>query len=220
MTKSSQLALINGDALTEQDVYSAIDIVLVNLNETGDISEATNVLTTLNRIGNVAGHAKAKLLYGMYQWWQENGNGKSFEDYIASKSVDAPESVTIDRYITVQEKIESGEIPDAIAVRPMRDLVPIAKALAQGYEIKEKNWDRLIKATSNSEISDILRSVKGKSPRKSSLQIQYARDGSLYAWKNNKRTFIGYLDKEAYETSEDAKKAIDRILDSAGVIRK
>jgi hypothetical protein len=220
MTKSSQLALINGDALTEQDVYSAIDTVISNLYDTGDMNEATKVLTTLNRIGNVAGHAKAKLLYGMHQWWQENGEGKSFEDYIASKSVDAPESVTIDRYITVQEKIESGEIPASIAMRPMRDLIPIAKTIAQGFEIGERNWIRLIKATSNSEISDILRSVKGKAPRKSSLQISWERKGDLVVWKNNKRTFIGFLDKDVYLASEDGRKAIDRILDTAGVIRK
>lgn len=218
MTKSSQLALVNGDALTEQDVLSAVDMVIQDLNETGNINKATDVLNTLDKIENTSGRAKAKLLYGMYKWWLENNDKKSFNDFIESRTSLKP--VTVDRYITVEDCIETGEIPEDVAVRPMRELVPIAKTLSHGHSIDKKQWERIIKATGPSEIRDILRNIKNKPPRKSSLQIYMDRDGSLYAWKDNKKVFIGWLDMEAYASNENAHKAIDRIVDNSGVVKK
>lgn len=219
MTKSSQLALINGDALTGEDVLSAIDGVIDDLNSTGDLGKATHVLTVLEKIEDVSSHAKAKLLYGMNLWWIENKPDEVFKDYIESHS-EKTKAVTVDRYITAQSYIESGDIPDDVAQLPMRNLVPIAKTLSHGHKISRTQYDNIIKANNSREIEDILRSIKNKEPRKSSLQIEWSRDGSLYAWKDNKRTFLGWLDKEAYAGNDVAQKAINRILDNTGIIRK
>lgn len=218
MTTSSQLAFVEGKVFTEEDVISAVDMVIADLQQSGDINKATDVLNTLDKIEDVSGHAKARLLYGMYKWWLENNDKKSFNDFIESRTTLKP--VTVDRYITVEDCIESGEIPEYVAVRPMRELVPIAKTLSHGHPIEPKQWDRIAKATGPSEIGDILRGIKNKPPRKSSLQIYMKRDGTLEAWKDNKKHFLGWLDMEAYTTNEDAHKAIDRILDSSGVIRR
>lgn len=218
MTKSSQLAIVNGDSLTEQDVLSAVDMVVEDLNKTGDINKATDVLNTLNRLEDVSGKALARLLYGMYKWWLANNDKKSFQDFIESRTSLKP--VTVDRYITVEDCILSGEIPEDITVRPLRELVPIAKTLSHGHTIDHKQWERIAKAVNSSEIGDILRGIKNRPPRKSSLQIKMDRDGSLYAWKDNKRVFIGWFDMEAYGTNETAHKAIDRMIDNSGVIKK
>jgi len=217
VTKSSQLALVNGDALTETDVLDAVDSVIITLHETNDISKPTEVLNILDRINDVAGKAKARLLYGIHMWWLENGEG-NFTDYIKTQTKTSP--VTADRYITVQTYVESGEIPEDVAVRPIRELVPIAKTLSHGHTISRKQFDKIVKANNPNEIQDILRSVKNKPPRKSSMQIYWESDGSLNVWQNGQKTFIGYLDKNVYETVDVAKKAINRLLDTAGVIRK
>lgn len=217
MTKQSQLALINGSALTETDVLDAVDMVIVNLNQTNDISTPTEVLRTLEKIGEVAGKAKARLLFGIHQWWVENNQG-DFTEYVKTQTPLSP--TTVDRYITVQTYLESGEIPEDVAVRPLRELVPIAKTLAHGHNINRKQFDKIVKANGPREIEDILRGVKNKTPRKSSLQIVWEKDGTLNVWRDGQKTFIGYLDKQAYDNHADAKKAIDRLLDTAGVLRK
>jgi len=216
VTKQSQIALVNGEALTEHDVYDAVDNVIVELYKTGDIGKATQVLNVLDRIGNISSHAKAKLLYGMSMWWQETKQEDSFLDYIESMS-NQNKATVVGRYINVQQQIEEGYIPKELSERPMRDLIPIANAIAQGYELDAKTTKRLLTASS-SEIGAILRTVKGKAPRKSSMRIYLERDGSLNVWKDNKKSFVGYLDVK----SEDSlvMKAIERILTATGVQRK
>lgn len=217
MTKSSQLAIINGSALTESDVLDAVDTVIDNLHQTNDVYQATTVLKTLEKIGEVAGKAKAKLLFGIHRWWLENNMG-DFTEYVKTQTTLSP--TTVDRYVTVQTYLESGEIPEDISIRPMRELVPIAKALSQGHNISRKQFDKIAKANSQNEIQDILRNVKNKAPRKSSMQIYWEADGSLNVWQNGQKVFIGFLDKKAYENVDLAKKAINRLLDTTGVIRR
>lgn len=218
MTKSTQLAIVDGNVFTERDMYSAIDTVIDDLNTTGDLGKATHVLTVLEQIEDVSGHAKAQLLYGMWKWWEFNATA-NFADYIESHS-QKTRKVTVDRYITVQEMIETEQIPEDVATLPMRTLVPIAKTLSHGHKITRRDFDKIIKANNSREVEDILRVIKGKAARKSAMQIEWARDGSLYVWKENKRTFLGWLDKEVYASNEVAQKAINRILDNTGIIRK
>lgn len=217
--KNNQLAIVDGKVFTEQDMYSAIDEVILELNEYGDIQHATSALIALEKLEDVSGHAKARLLYGMWKWWTDEGQPDNFTDYIESHS-QKTRKVTVDRYITVQEMIETEQIPEDVATLPMRTLVPIAKTLSHGHKISRKEFDKIIKANNSREVEDILRVIKGKAARKSAMQIEWARDGSLYVWKENKRTFLGWLDKEVYASNEVAQKAINRILDNTGIIRK
>lgn len=217
--KNNQLAIVDGRAFTEKDMYSAIDGVIDDLNTTGDIQRATDVLYVLERLEDVSGHAKARLLYGMWKWWTSESKTDNFTDYIESHS-QKTKKVTVDRYITVQEMIEVGSIPEDVATLPMRSLVPIAKTLSHGHHITRSQFDKIIKATNSREIEGILRTIKNKPPRKGSRQIYWERDGSIVSWKNNKKKFLGWLDKEIYTNDKEAKEAIDMILDNSGIIRK
>ena len=218
--KNNQLAIVDGRAFTEKDMYSAIDTVIDSVYKSGDLRPATAALVALEKLEDVSGHAKSRLLYGMYKWWtNEAKNEYSFTDYIESHS-QKTKKVTVDRYITVQEMIETEQIPEDVATLPMRTLVPIAKTLSHGHKITRSQFDKIIKANNSREVEDILRGIKNKAPRKSSMQIEWARNGDLVCWMDNKRTFLGWLDKEAYATDETAQKAINRILDNTGIIRK
>lgn len=216
MNKS--IVVIDDHPITENDFMSSIDNELISLHETGDINHVMKVVDGLDKIDRIAGQAKAKLLWGANEWWKSNRPSENFIDYIESFTSMKP--VVVDRYITVWKYIHEGAIPEEIQVFPMRDLIPIAKALSQGYELNESTIKSLVKATSSSEIGSILRTVKNKPARKSSLQITWDRKGSLYAWKDGQRHFIGMLDKEGYATDEVVKQAINRILDNAGVQKK
>lgn len=217
MTKETQLALVNGSALTESDVMSAIDGVIVQLHQTGSLQEATKVLNILDQIDNVTGHAKAKLLWGMEIWWRRNKED-DFGDYVESTS--GTKRVTVLRYLNVQECIEQEYIPKSIQSHPMRDLIPIANMLSQGYEPSKKQWDEIHLASNNSEILEVIREIKGKKPRKSGLKIYLEKDGSLNVWKNNKKTYVGFLDLEEAKINPDVEKAIERLVNGAQIIRR
>lgn len=214
---SPDTVFISGKAITEKDALDAVELALENLYATQDLDSIDNSIDTLLGLQRLSGKSLAKMLHGTQEWWKHFGNG-NFDDHMESRH--GLKKVTVDRYICVWDSITNGTIPPALAERPMRDLVPIAKTIAQGYQLTKKVIGDLIKATSNSEVGAILRVVKGKAARKSSLQIVWERDGSLHVWKDNKKTFIGYLDKETHKNSDDGRKAIERLLDGAGVQRK
>lgn len=216
--KDTQLALIQGKALTESDVMSAIDGVIVQLHQTGNLSEATNVLNILDRIDNVTGHAKAKLLWGIWDWWRVERPNQDFGDHIESTT--STKAITAERYVGVWQHIESVNIPKKIQSRPMRDLIPIANMLSQGYEPSKEQWNEIQLASNNSEILDVIRTVKGKKPRKSGLKIYLEKDGTLNMWKNNQKTYVGWLDVEEAKSNPDLEQAIKRLVDSAQIIRR
>lgn len=215
--KDVQIALVNGAALTERDMFSAIDGVVEELNQTGNIQKATQVVSTLEHISKVTGHVKAKLLHGMDFWYRNNKPDDDFADYIISTTI-IKNRKTVLEYVNVWEQIEQERIPKNIQERPMRDLVPIANMLAQGFEPSKAEWGKINLAANSSELSEVIRAVKGEKPRKSGMTIQLERDGSLYAFKDNKRVYVGYLDLT--EQDDLLLKAIERILDGAQIIRK
>lgn len=211
------LALVDGKVFTSKDMMSAIDNVLIQLNDTGNIQKAVKVLNDLDRIDNVTGHAKAYLLYGMNIWWSANKSG-DFGDQIESCS--STKKITVERYVNVWQQIEDENIPKKIQSRPMRDLVPIGNMLAQGYEPTKEQWNEIHLASNSSEILDVIRQVKGKKPRKSGLKIYLEKEGSLNVWKDNKKTYVGFLDIEEARSNPDVAKAIERIVSSAQIIRR
>lgn len=218
--KDSQLALINGSALTEQDVMSAIDTVLQELLDTGSPEHADQVLQILNRIENTSGLAKAKLLCGYHQWWkstdQDEKRDDTFWDYI--EVTDQQKKTYAKRLITVWEY--QYALPAKFKTRPVKDQIPVCQALRQEYEFGKTDWDDLVKAATNGEILDIVRRVKGKPARKSSMQLKMERDGSINCWMGNKKHFVGYLNLKEAKTDEVISKAIERIVGNSGIVER
>ncbi len=218
MSNETQLALVNGSALTERDMFSAIDGIVEELSQTGNIQKAVSVLNILDKIDNVTGHVKAKLLWNMQNWYKVNKPQDDFGDYIESTS--STKRVTVDRYVNVWQQIEDENIPKKIQSRAMRDLVPISNMLSQGFEPSKKRWDEINLCTSSSELGEVIRKVKGKKPRKSARINQMERDGSLYTWKNNVRKWVGTLDVEGAKEDTDIAEAIEQILAGKPIIRR
>lgn len=200
---SPRKVFINGRALTEHDALDAVDEVLKDFN----IRNADTAIDTLLGLQHISGKALAKLLHGLKENWKDEDNDPFFDHMDMRHKIN---KTVAERYILVWEMMSTKQIPASVQVRPMRDQIPIAKALEQGYEFKDTDWQKIQKAAHNFEILDIVRKVKGKAPRKSSMQLRLERDGTINLWKNNERKFVGYFDVKSED--EDVKKAIARFL--------
>lgn len=220
MTDKKELMNINGNSITATDVMDAVDTVLEVLWQTGNLENAIKASNSLGMIEEISGKAKAKLWFGWNQWWSETGQDEkrndTFEDMMESET--GNKAVTVTRYVNVWKYIDNMTIPKDVQERPMRDLIPIASALSQGYDFEKDDWKKLARASNSSEVLEIIRIKKGISPRKSGLQITLDRNGSLYAWKDEKKHFVGVL--EVKSTDEVVQKAITRLVDGAGVQEK
>jgi len=214
MNKS--LATIDGQVLSRKNFMDAIDQEIIYLHDTGDISKTMNVLNGLTAIEDISGHAKAKLLWATSEWFKVNKPTENFGDYV--ESISDTKAVTVKRYTTVWKYVEDLTIPKEISEMPMRNLVPIASTLSQGYEIGKAEWRKISLCASNSELLNVLRKIRGKKERKSARVIKLSRDGSLNGWKDNKKYFIGFLNIKDAETDIVLAEFIEKIKISAGVI--
>jgi hypothetical protein len=216
----SELMNINGNSITAHDVMDAVDTVLEVLWQSGNLDNAIKASNSLGMIEEISGKAKAKLWHGWQRWWSETGQDEkrndTFEDMMEAET--GNKAVTVKRYVNVWKYVDECIIPKDVQERPMRDLIPIATALSQGYEFEKDDWKKLARASNSSEVLEIVRTKKGSEPRKSGIQITLDRQGSLWAWKENKKYYVGVL--EVNDTNEVVKKAIQRITDSSGIQEK
>jgi hypothetical protein len=204
--------------IKDTDIFNAIDATINQLKETGDISQVKIAVKTLLKLQKISGLSLAKLLYELYEWWQsfENKGNDDFYDWIISDVSIELNRHTVDRYILVWQMHVQDVFPEQIKNRPIKEQIAIAKHLQNGYPITD--WDELEMADNYADVGRILRKMKGVEPKKGSIQIYLERDGSLYVWSNDFSAFIGYLDIK--NESEQVQKAINRILDHSGVIRR
>lgn len=216
MAKS--IAVIDGQILSRKNFMDAIDAEIINLHDTGNINQVMKVLNGLSAVEDVSGHAKAKLLWGSSEWFKQNKPNESFSDHVESTT--PMKKVTVDRYILTWSLIEELIIPKEIAERPMRDLVPIAKTISQGYEISKEQWHKIDMCASDGELRDVLRKIKGKAERKSARVIKLDRQGSLWGWKDNKKYFLGSLNIQDAENDKVLAEFIEKIKVSASIVEE
>jgi len=216
MNKS--IAIIDGQVLSRKNFLSAIDQEIIHLHDTGDIQQVMNVLNGLGALEDVSGHAKAKLLWASSEWYRQNVSNENFADHVTSTT--AIKKITVDRYVSTWQYIEECVIPKQIAERAMRDLVPIAMTLKQGYDISKEQWRKIDLCASDGELRDILRKIKGKAERKNARVIKMARDGSLYGYKGKQQYFLGYLNIKEAENNVVLAEFIEKIKISVGVIEE
>lgn len=218
MTTKS-LITINEHPISKKDFMDAVEQEIIYLHDTGDLTHVMRVLNGLDDVEGLTGHMKARLLWASSEWFKVNEPDKNFSDHV--ESFTELKKVTVDRYITVQRFIEDLTIPKEIAEMPMRNLVPIAKTLAQGYDISKEQWRKIKLVANDGELRDVLRQIKGKAERKSAKVLRLERDGSLYLFiKGKPKKFIGFLNIKEADSDVDIAEAIDKIKISAGVIEE
>ena len=224
MTNDDLLVIGNLDQpiQTNDDwLMNQIDKVMKQSLEQKDVYIALNAGKTMYAIGKAVGKGLAKLLYEVQKNWERYNINEDYDeivfDYIGLHKTN------VVRYIRVMEMLEENQIPEQyredIGQRNMRELIPIATTISQGYEIDDDEWEKLVDAPDLSTVSKILREdVKEKPMRKGALALYLDDEGSLWAYQDERRYFVGSLDVQAKE--ETIKRAIERIVRSAGILQQ
>ena len=206
----SELMVINGNVLTEKDIFASVDNYLIQLNDTGNLNEIMNVVNSLDKVDKVVGKAKARLLWGANEWYKINRPDSDFGDHVESTTT--TKRVTVLRYVSVWEHIEQKNIPKHIQDRPMRELVPIANMLSQGTIPSKTEWAKIDLCSNSHELGEVLAKIKGRKQRKTARRIVMERDGHINLWKDDKKTYLGFLDVEEAKENKDVADAIEYII--------
>lgn len=182
---------------------------------------AISAINKLREISQLSGLALAKLIFLLDFHWKEISSDV-FEDCIFPET--GLSKRTVERYIRVWKMLTSGDVPkqimDELQSRPIKDLEAISDTWASGFPIEESQWKELVEAPDTNTVAEQLRNIKGVPPRSNSLVIKLQRDGSLRGYTKSENFFIGYLAVEEITDNPNVEKAINRIVNSAGILKE
>jgi hypothetical protein len=212
---TDQYFFMNKQQHSIQDYLSGVDGVLQSIADTGDFEIGVNFVRSASAASRAVGLSMAKLLYGMRKMWESETDFFEYMQEFTTLS-----RLTMSRYIDAWEGYL--QIPELLQpsfiVRPMKDLVALGSAISQGY-IVDDELDKLVSCSNSTAFAKVLREdVKGAEPRSNSLTIYLEQSGDLVAWQNGVRVSLGYLNIQECDTNATAKKAVERIIKSSGIL--
>lgn len=213
--KKDIVLMVDDTEIRGNDILSAIDGVIERLHRTNDLLQVENALRSLKGIEDISGMGIARLLYGVNQWWEETDQDSITNDTFIdwAESVDDTfNSTYIRRCISIYKYESNGTFSDIIKAQPIKFKQQIASHLDQGYSIDEDEWEKLEECGHVSETGAILREIKGKPPRKNTLQISLQRDGSIQLWYQDEMFFGGYLTRPDGAESPKEREAIEKMI--------
>jgi hypothetical protein len=204
----------------QKGLLDRVDTIIQESVEQNDPDIAGDALRYLTGVSRISGLSLAKLIYTFKYQWDKFNRRDDFESYIREHA--GVTKTTIKRYYTIWEMLVSGDIPkeyaEKIKLQPVRCLVSIGTMWKQGWEIEPHQWMRLSQAPDPSTVNKIIRDIKKVEPKKNTLQITMEEDGSLIAWKNDQRYFVGHLNIQ--DADEVVQQAIERIMGDGRVMTK
>lgn len=199
------------------DILSAFDTAINTAIENRDLDAAMGVCLKLVKAAKLSGLGLSRALFRLYSDWEQFDTGDNFTDTVSSYLGLCQQ--TVDNYIQVAMMLQVAPNREDLEQKNIRDLIPIAKAISQGYEIEDGQWTKLAEAEDFASISQIVRDeIKEAAPRKSGLQLSIDRDGSIWAFVQSERYFVGSL--ELKDDSSVIQKACARIITSAGILKQ
>lgn len=209
---------LNLSKVTRRDVLDECKYIIQELNEHGNMRKAVAAVEALEKVSDTAGLGRAYLLHGMYKWYEKNNEGD--ETFFSSIGMTETHKITYARrLISVWEQIEQKSIPADVQKRSIKVLIPIAKALSDGYVIDDEEWDKIRMAANESEVGDILRKIKNTKPRSNLLALVVEPDGTLYAYSEEERRYIGFLNIADDKNDDIIKRAHNKIIDNSPIRR-
>lgn len=205
----------------DQDQYlNWVDEVIDQGVQERNIHIPLNAVRNIAQVIKLSGIMLAKFFYLLYEKWDKFESGYD-TDYIYEYV--GYHKATVDRYIRIWRMFNDNEVPEQyvkmIQQRPIKDLVPIAQLVEDGYVLHEKTWEDLADASNNSEVAAIARKVRGNAPRKHTIVLVLESNGELVAFSGEgDRYSIGYL---VLDSNEDiVQRSIDRIVTNSGIIKR
>lgn len=206
----------------QTDLLERVDAIIGQAVEDKNPDVAAGAMASLAGISRMSGLASAKFIYTFKFAWKNFPQSKvqSFEDYANDKL--GYHKSTVKRYYNVWDMLVSHDIPkeysDKLKLHPIRCLISIATMWTQGVQVDSNQWMKLANAPDPSTVNKIIREIKKVEPKTGSIQIEMSEDGTLYAWQNDKRYFIGSLNVD--DTQEVVQKAIARLVGDGRVTEK
>ena len=204
----------------QKSLIEKVDAIIQDSVEQGNPDIAGTALNYLMGMSRISGLSLAKMIYTFKFQWKNFNRRETFEEYLDDFS--GVKKVTVKRYYKVWEMLVSGDIPkeysEKLKLLPIRCLIPVANMWSQGWEIASNQWLRLSNAPDPSTVNKIIREIKGKKPKAGSLQLQLAEDGTIYAWQDDKRYFVGSLNIK--DENVIIQKAISRIMGDGKILEK
>ena len=206
----------------QTDLLERVDAIIGQAVEDKNPDVAAGAMASLAGISRMSGLASAKFIYTFKFAWKNFPQSKvqSFEDYANDKL--GYHKSTVKRYYNVWDMLVSHDIPkeysDKLKLQPIRCLISIATMWTQGVQVDSNQWMKLANAPDPSTVNKIIREIKKVEPKTGSIQIEMSEDGTLYAWQNDKRYFIGSLNVD--DTQEVVQKAIARLVGDGRVTEK
>ena len=227
MTNTHDELLMIGQFDQEIDVddgwlLEKIDNIIQEALAKKDVYIALNSCKTLKSIIKTSGIGLSKLLYLIYHYWDEFGVEDEFEDIVFEYV--GLHRHTVERYVRVWGMYAEHKVPKQfmaeIQKKNIKDQIPIANALVQGYTISQENWEALVEAPDYNTVAQIImEDVKQQESRKSSLKIYVDERGTIWAKKGEApRKFVGSL--EIHSDEEIVKMAIQRIIKNTGMLER
>ena len=180
-----------------------------------------DALRQIIQLSKVVGLALAKGFYIAKKYWSEFDCGEEFEDAVFEHT--GKSKGTVERYIRVWTMFENKEAPkkleESLMQRNIKDLIPIANAIDQGYKIDESTWTELAHAPDYNTVSKIvMEKVKNSTRRKGQLTLMLKRDGTIVAHMSGQQENVAWVDLE--NGSDICQKSVNRLLDNAGVLKQ
>lgn len=201
------------------EVYRQVDAVMESALQNNNPEYALDYGYQLVQASRISGLGLARLCGKLNTLWSQFKADEDFTD-AAYKSWGLSRA-TITRYIHVYEMLTSPEIPqeirESLEQRPIRDLIQIGTTVASGFPISDDQWKGLVEAPDQITIRNALLDIRNEEPRPRSIILRMSRDGSLYAWSDKQRYFIGYLEIELAKDEPVIDKSITRILKAVGI---
>ena len=159
------------------------------------------------------------MLYYIYSKWDEFGIDDEFEDVVYEYV--GLHKYTVQKYVKVWAMHQENRIPakyeQEILQRNIKEQIPIANALVQGYKIDDENWDKLSNASDFNEVARIVREdIKGKEPSIDALRLMIDDMGGIWVYKAGQKKLVGALN--IHDDNEIVKQAIQRIMNNCGIM--
>lgn len=225
MSQTDELLLVTSfdQSVDTEDlsILDRIDKILAEAVKKKDAYIALNACKSLVMVSKTSGLGLAKILYNIFTLWDDFGIEDDFNDVVYEYI--GLHKYTVQKYVKVwamhQEKKIPAKYEQAILQRNIKDQIPIANALVQGYKIEDEDWDKIVDASDFNEVAKIVREdIKKKEPSVDMLRLHIGTMGDIWATKAGQRRLVGALNVR--DEDEIVKQAVQRIINNCGILEE
>lgn len=209
------------DRNIDTENQSLLDEIEKDIEEAVRHQDAEEAFAICERmVGNIrrSGIGLAKALWMINKYWDVFQIGDEFE--ATAQHYLSLHPHTIERYVKVWEMITNvvpAEFKEDLQQKNIKTLIPIANAVAQGYEFENKDWETITNSADYAEVSKAVRDATGKTPRSNNLSLKIDANGSIWAYTPTSVVFVGSL--EIKDTDPTVRKAVERIISNSGILK-